>query len=85
MPDGRGLPRSLEPRFTLLAFGADLALVQGFRAAAERLGAPFAVAEGPREGCPYGAPAVLLRPDQFVAWAGEAGDPGAILRRAAGW
>jgi 2-polyprenyl-6-methoxyphenol hydroxylase-like FAD-dependent oxidoreductase len=85
LPDGRSVPQSLEPRFTLLSFGADPALVAGFRAEAHGLGAPLAVVEGPREGSPYGASAVLVRPDQFVAWAGEAGDPAAILRRAAGW
>jgi 2-polyprenyl-6-methoxyphenol hydroxylase-like FAD-dependent oxidoreductase len=85
LPDGRGLPRSLKPEFALLSFGADPTLVDGFSTAAHGLGAPLAVVEAPREGSPYGAPAVLLRPDQFVAWAGDAGDPAAILRRASGW
>ena len=85
LPDGRGVPRSLEAGFTLLAFGADPKLVQGFRGEARRLGLPLAVIEAAPEGSPYGAPAVLARPDQFVAWAGEAGEPAAILSRAAGW
>ncbi len=79
------MPQSLERGFALLSFGADPDLVEGFRAEATRLGAPLAIVEGVPDGCPYAAPAVLVRPDQFVAWAGEAGDPAAILRRATGW
>ena len=85
MPDGRSVPRSLDTGFTLLSLAADPALVEGFRSAAERLGAPLAIVEAPREGSLYGASAILVRPDQFVAWSGETGDPTAILRRAAGW
>ncbi|MBF9031623.1 monooxygenase [Rhodobacterales bacterium HKCCE3408] len=32
----------------------------------------------------YGAPVILVRPDGYVAWAGESGDPQAILRAAVG-
>ncbi len=85
LPDGRGVPQSLGHGFTLLTFDADQALVERFTSEAERLGVPLAIVTGPREGCPYGASAVLVRPDQFVAWAGEAGDPATILRRAVGW
>lgn len=32
----------------------------------------------------YGAAHILVRPDLFVAWAGEDGDPASVLARATG-
>ena len=57
-----------------------------FRAAARTLGVPLNVAAmAPAWREAYGTSAVLLRPDRFVAWAGEAGQaPEAILSRAVG-
>lgn len=84
---GGNLYEALGPGFTLLALDADAGEVAGFAAAAERAGVPLGIvsdtAAGGRER--YGARLVLVRPDQFVAWAGErAGDPAALLARAAG-
>ena len=85
LSDGRGVHAALGAGFTLLAFGA---APDGFVEAATRLGVPLAVVadrrDGGREAC--GAGLVLVRPDHFVAWAGEAeaADPAAILSRAVG-
>ncbi len=73
--------------FTLLAFGAAEHQVARFREAAEREGMPLAIvtdtqADGRER---YEAPLVLVRPDQFVAWAGtNTDDTGSILRRVRG-
>ena len=59
--------------FTLLAFDADGADVEAFRKAAEELSLPLAVVQDSFEGEParYGHRLILVRPDQFVAWAGD--------------
>ncbi len=87
-PPGKGagddVLASLGGGFTLLAGGS--APAEAFQEAARALGVPLTVAamrSDWREA--YGTGAVLLRPDRFVAWAGEAGQaPEAILRRAVG-
>lgn len=86
LSDGRNVYEALGPGFTLLAFRADPILVDGFAAAARDWGVPLAVVrdEASAEAERYGAPAVLVRPDQFVAWAGASGDPRSILGRAIG-
>ena len=60
--------------FTLLAFGAQASRWQAFVAAAGDMGLPLTVVqdtcEGERER--YQSSLVLVRPDQFVAWTGEA-------------
>lgn len=85
LTDGRDVFDALGTDFTLLAFDAD---ATAFVDAAGRLGLPLTVVEDSRDGGreAYGAGLVLVRPDHFVAWAGEAeaADAGAILRRAAG-
>ncbi len=76
--------------FTLIALGGDKtgAPVTAFRAAADKAGLPLHVItdsfDGPRAA--YRQPLILVRPDQFVAWAGEEvpADPAALLRRVAG-
>lgn len=80
--DGRNVHDALGRDFTLLAFCADPA---PFADAAGRLGLPLTVVAG-TGGEAYGSSLVLVRPDHFVAWAGEAegADRGAILARAAG-
>jgi 2-polyprenyl-6-methoxyphenol hydroxylase-like FAD-dependent oxidoreductase len=75
--------------FTLLALSADEVSVSRFEAAAERLQVPLRIVRDSRsEGrVRWNAGLVLVRPDQFVAWAGEeraAADPDGILRTAAG-
>ncbi|SFH27452.1 2-polyprenyl-6-methoxyphenol hydroxylase [Palleronia marisminoris] len=86
LSDRRNVFEVLGPGFTLLAFDAGESALAAFVAAAESSGTPLAVVrdtlgEG-REA--YGAPLILVRPDQFVAWAGETGDPATILGRATG-
>jgi 2-polyprenyl-6-methoxyphenol hydroxylase-like FAD-dependent oxidoreductase len=67
---GANVFESFGPGFTLLAFDADDAEVQAFRAAAAGLGLPLAIVEGTAAGqtARYAAQLVLVRPDQFVAW-----------------
>jgi hypothetical protein len=85
--NGGNIYAALGPGLTLLALGADREAVDGFASAADALGVPLAVcadtaAEGRQE---YGARLVLVRPDQFVAWAGDrAHNPEAILARVIG-
>ena len=59
--------------FTLLALGADRESEGNFRAAAEALGLPLEVVRdaGTAETARYEARWVLVRPDQFVSWAGQ--------------
>lgn len=83
----------LGPGFTLLVL--DDADVDPVRAAADRRGVPFSVvrlsADDAEPGAPalqdtWGAPLVLVRPDQHVAWRGT--DPAAAaaaLDQACGW
>ncbi|MBL0422986.1 FAD-dependent monooxygenase [Ramlibacter sp. AW1] len=77
--------------FTLMAFGADPSAVQAFHDAAAKMGLPLTVVSDAFEGEParYEARLVLVRPDQFVAWAGreptlDADQAEAVLRLARG-
>ncbi len=78
----------LGPGFTLLCLGADPSAAQDFAAAAARLGVPFTVVTDTRldRRALYEAQLVLIRPDQYVAWAGDAApaDPAGVLARAIG-
>ncbi|MFT5061635.1 MAG: 2-polyprenyl-6-methoxyphenol hydroxylase-like FAD-dependent oxidoreductase [Sulfitobacter sp.] len=85
LPSGRCVPGDLSGMgFTLLALdGVD----PGFAQAAEVLGVPLRVlAEDAVEVAEtYGAPLIVLRPDGFVAWIGDAcPNPSDILRQAIG-
>ena len=85
LADGRSVYAALGREFTLLA--SDAPLAASFEAAATALGIPLAaVADLPAPAVEaYGARAILVRPDHFVAWAGDtAPDPGAIFARATG-
>ena len=86
LSDGRNVFEALGEGFTLLCFGADEAAA-AFERAAAASGVPLAIvsdtAEGGRER--YAAPLVLVRPDQFVTWAGDgSADALQVLRCAAG-
>lgn len=83
------------PGFTLLCLG-DAACgseerdgwVASLQAAARQRNVPLAVlsepASAPRDA--YGAPLVLVRPDGFVAWAGDSEmNPRLLIERASGW
>lgn len=86
LPGGGDVWDLLGEGFTLLDFTGDGGA--GFEAAAEALGVPFRHEAIPdralREA--YGAEMILVRPDQFIAWAGDGVqvDADAILRRAIG-
>ncbi|MGL4634505.1 MAG: FAD-dependent monooxygenase [Beijerinckiaceae bacterium] len=86
LSDDRNVYEALGSGFTLLAFGADEAVVAGFEQAAADMRIPLATvrddANGERHR--YGASLVLVRPDQFVAWAGEMADAADVLKRAVG-
>ena len=74
--------------FALLALGADEADVAAFDKAARELGLPLKItrdAGGEARGL-YKAALVLVRPDQYVAWAGDKApaDAGAVLKRVLG-
>lgn len=73
LSSGRNVFDELGDGFTLLALDRTDAQDASFREAATRLGIPLTVIEdtrsGGREG--YEASLVLVRPDQFVAWAGS--------------
>jgi hypothetical protein len=72
------------------AFGSGFTLLTtigsaGFDTAAETLGVPLQVFEMSKEAADrYKSPMVLVRPDQFVAWAGSSCDPTFVLKRAIG-
>jgi len=86
LTSGRGVHEAVGPGFTLLAFDAGEADIAGFEAAARARAIPLAVVREPRAGeaARYEAALVLVRPDLFVAWAGEGGE-GSALERAAGF
>jgi 2-polyprenyl-6-methoxyphenol hydroxylase-like FAD-dependent oxidoreductase len=73
LSDGRNVYEALGTGFTLLALGADSAQVQRFIDAASALKLPLTVVTDTAEGerARYAAPLVLVRPDQFVAWAAQ--------------
>lgn len=88
LSSGRNVFEALGAGFTLLAFGAEPDGVAAFTGAAAELGVPLDVVvddreDGRRE---YRARFVLVRPDQFVAWAGEhpPADVAGVLKRAVG-
>jgi 2-polyprenyl-6-methoxyphenol hydroxylase-like FAD-dependent oxidoreductase len=85
LSDGRNVFDALGDGFTLLAFGSE---TDAFQQAAQALGLPLTIVRDSRtDGRErYGAARVLVRPDQFVAWASdEAPDnAAAVLRKAAG-
>lgn len=72
---------SLGPGFTLLTTGED----GGFVRAADAAGVPLKVVQvGPEAAQAWMAPRVLVRPDHFVAWAGEQCDASRVLARTTG-
>ncbi|MCG6114707.1 MAG: FAD-dependent monooxygenase [Mesorhizobium sp.] len=88
LSSGKNVFEALGRGFTLLAFDADAADVERFRAAADANGLPLASVEdtsnGGRER--YEARFVLVRPDHFVAWAGDAlpDDPETLVKTITG-
>jgi hypothetical protein len=90
MSDGRNVYEALGEGFTLLAWSADARDVRAFVDAATGLGAPLLVIEDSAEGerQRHAAALILVRPDQFVAWAGggevSQDQARSILQRAGG-
>jgi hypothetical protein len=86
--DGRSLYDALGFEFTLLQLGDMSVDAASFRAAAQALNMPLAIVPiaGEEARDLYGAALALIRPDQIVAWRGNAPpDALAVLRRAAGY
>jgi len=88
LSNGRNVFEELGSDFTLLAFDADEAAVQSLEGAAKDSRVPLKVvrdtaAEGREQ---YASKLVLVRPDQYVVWAGDAApdDARAVFARVAG-
>ena len=85
---GRNVFEALGTGFTLVALGADPdALAAPFIAAARRIGLPLAILADTRDGGRdrWEAALILVRPDHFIAWSGEAATHADdVLRVAAG-
>src|SRR4051812_27888557 len=86
LPDGRSVYDALGPEFSLLVLAPGAP--DGLPDAAARLGVPLRVVDlsaVPELRGLYGADLLLVRPDQHVAWRGDAGaDPVALLERMVG-
>ena len=88
LSSGRNVFEELGDGFALLAFGVDDSTVAPFADTAHARGIPLKVirdtSTGGRED--YEAKLVLVRPDQYVAWTGDAApaDTDAVLRKVAG-
>jgi hypothetical protein len=74
--------------FTLLAFDADESAVAAFEQAARSLYVPLKIVRDSYADArlKYETRMILVRPDQFIAWAGEAApsDATAIMRKVTG-
>ena len=88
LPGGSDLWEALGPGFTLLELGTTREAGDRFEQVAKSQSVPFQrVFEPSTELCTvYGAELILVRPDQFVAWAGQtdSADASGILSRAIG-
>jgi 2-polyprenyl-6-methoxyphenol hydroxylase-like FAD-dependent oxidoreductase len=88
LSSGRNVFEELSEGFTLLALDAPSPEVEGFAGAAQACGVPLTVIRdsmaGGREA--YGCKFVLVRPDQFVAFAGDVlpKDAAALMRQVSG-
>ncbi len=88
LTNGRNVFEELGAGYTLLAFGADAASVGAIEQAAKTQRVPLKVIadtyEGPRTA--YESKLVLVRPDQYVVWAGNQApaDATALVKKVAG-
>jgi len=85
LSSGRNVFEELGQNFTLIDLGAS-ETAAAFEASASTLKVPLKVirdsaADGREK---YGSRLILVRPDQFVAWAGDDAEPTQILQRAIG-
>jgi hypothetical protein len=85
---GRNVFEELGPGFTLLALDADDGVVAAFEQAAKSLGVPLKTVRDARqrEMTRYESSLILIRPDQYVVWSGEAAphDVRALMGKAVG-
>src|SRR5262249_52767711 len=74
LSDGRNVFEALGREFTLLAFDAEEGAVAAFEQAAGSLGVPLTVVRDSfvDERADYKARLILVRPDHYIAWAGDA-------------
>jgi 2-polyprenyl-6-methoxyphenol hydroxylase-like FAD-dependent oxidoreductase len=88
LSDGRNVFEVLGDGYTLLAFDADSDAVSALSSAAENMRIPLTLVRDTLADSrtAYGARMVLVRPDQYVVWAGDAApaDVPALWRRATG-
>jgi 2-polyprenyl-6-methoxyphenol hydroxylase-like FAD-dependent oxidoreductase len=88
LSSGRNVYEELGDGFTLLALDGDDTLCRAFEAVAEAMHLPLKIIRDSRTGGRerYEAAHILIRPDQFVAWARNDGavDASAVLRKAIG-
>ncbi len=88
LSSGRNVFEDAGSGFTLMALGADDADLARFIASANELVVPLEVLRDTfeQERRLYEWPLILVRPDQFIAWAGASmpADPSSLLRRAVG-
>jgi 2-polyprenyl-6-methoxyphenol hydroxylase-like FAD-dependent oxidoreductase len=88
LSDGKNVFERLGSGYTLLAFDADEASIGAFRDAAKAYGIPLDIVRDTAAGCreAYGRPLILVRPDQYVVWAGERapGDPASLVAKVTG-
>ena len=88
LESGDSVYESFQDGFTLLNMSGEAEVEREFFEAAEAAGIPFQVinnlADGAKDG--YECSCILVRPDRFVAWAGEpvSGQAESILRRSVG-
>lgn len=83
LSDGRNVYEALGPGFTLLALGQSEAVTAAWAAGAAALGMPLRIIHGGRDGdaARLESELALIRPDQYVAWAGG---PDAVAARVLG-
>jgi hypothetical protein len=88
LSSGRNIFDELGSSFTLLALDADTSATRSFKEAAGQLGVPLKIVDDTRGGGreKYEAALVLIRPDEFVAWAWDEGpyDAAAVLAQSIG-
>ena len=88
LSSGKNVFDLLDDKFALLAFDADDASVQAFEQAAKALNIPFKLIRDTYKDnrTAYEARMVLVRPDQYVVWAGDAApkDTMALMRKVVG-
>jgi hypothetical protein len=88
LSSGRNVFEELGEGFTLLAFDADAASIDALTSAAKARNIPLKlVRDSQAEGRDkYEARLVLVRPDQYVVWAGDAApaEADSLMRRVSG-